>query len=386
MKSSFIALDASSGANVQAAIDEQILRVKLAISHHFLGNGFFLRGAVGPYAREKKYWYVPFKGCEQLNDGDQPQLNALIAKHPNCTVQAILGPHKYDGYATLCLDADDADGVEWIQRTLGPLGSTVWERTPHGGHWYYVYRLADAPNGAELPKCERLDIGGPGSVDLRTHGVFATLTGSISPKDGSIYGPWMGQWGFRELPREALFLLAEYAHARANALEAVPQNMQAPAPTTATATPEPAPEPTRPLFDFSRYAPTASHGAAMVDRVEPALATIVESACTKIAKSWEGQRNKTLSRCLFHVCRAYRDLAGVDSLPDGVIAQIMAAWAVADGNGREKNGPAEATECIRHTEYRVFRCGKGERFTLADRPFDRGRTGKGAPRIIWGAA
>lgn len=356
----------TSGEQLHRAIDEQIVAHKRAISQHFLGNGLSIRIARGPH--DSARWYVPLEGCSRLKDGEQPRANDVITRYPACTVQAVLGPCTRHGgpWASLALDADDANGVEWVQRNLGG-ACTVWERTPHGAHFYYLYRLQDAPNGEELPKRDGLNIDGAGTVDLRTHGVCCTLTGSVSQKDGSIYGPWMNQWGFRALNRDALFWLAALAKP---AREAVRQKeAEVPPPTMAAAvgaptTPHAVPVEGGRTIDFAQYA-APSQGAAMVDRVGPVLASILDRAYTKIAAAVEKTRNNTLAPWAFLLARAYRDLVGASALPDAVTAALLQA---SDACGLPR---AEAVACIQHQERDVFQKGKGARFTLEDRPYQR---------------
>lgn len=373
MKSSLIELAGSSGPGVHRLINEQIVSQKRAILLHFLGNGLAVRISKGPYDPDR--WYVPLEGCNCLKDGEQPRADDVITRYPACTVQAVLGPCTRHGgpWASLALDADDQPGMEWVQRHLGG-ACTVWERTPHGAHFYYIYRLSDAPNGEELPKCERLDIDA-GTVDLRTHGVCCTLTGSLSPKDGTIYGPWMGQWAFRALSRDALFWLASLT-ARQKEAEVQPPTITAAvaAPTTPHAVPVPV-EGGR-VIDLARYSHAPSQGAAMVDRVGPALASILDRACAKIAAAVEGTRNTMLGAQAFQVARAYRDLGGAHSFPDDVAAALLAA---SDACGLPH---AEAVACVQHAERDVFQRGKGATFSLQDRPYQ--RTAARRTRAYWG--
>lgn len=367
MQSSFIALDGSSGADVHRAIDEQIVRVKRAILQHFLGNGLSVRISRGPYDRD--HWYVPLEGCNHLKDGEQPRANDVITRYPACTVQAVLGPcTRLDGpWASLCLDADDADGVDWVQRHLGGV-CTVWERTPHGAHFYYIYRLGDAPNGVELPKCERLNIDAPGAVDLRTHGVCCTLTGSLSPKDGTIYGPWMGQWAFRALDRDALSWLASLT-ARQKEAEVQP-------PTITAAVAAPTTPPAVHVIDLTHHAAHSGQGggASFGQRLEAAIAAIEVRASGDVASQEKGGRNDLLNLETFNLCRAYRE-QGATALPYDVAEQLVQA-AMRSGLPER-----EARDCIRTTEIDVFQRGKGRPFSLQDRPYTP-RAGRG-PKVIW---
>ncbi|MGJ0669330.1 hypothetical protein, partial [Bifidobacterium pseudocatenulatum] len=314
-------------------------------------------------------WYVPLEGCNQLKDGEQPRANDVITRYPACTVQAVLGPCTRHGgpWASLALDADDEQGVDWVQRNLGG-ACTVWEKTPHGAHYYYIYRLSDAPNGEELPKCERLNIDGAGTVDLRTRGVCCTLAGSVSQKDGSIYGPWQNQWAFRALNRDALFWLAALAVRPAQAVRQKEAEVQPPtmaAAVGAPTTPHAVQVEGARTIDFAQYANTPPSGASMDRRAEAALPSIVDRACAAVAAAAEGTRNSTLAAQAFQVARAYRDLVQAHSLPDDVTAALLQA---SDACGLPR---AEAVACVQHAERDVFQKGKGAPFRLEDRPYQR---------------
>lgn len=354
---------------------------KRAILQHFLGYNLPVRIAQGPYARAVQYWYVPMEGCARLVDHDQPLADEILTRYPACTVQAILGPTGH-GRAVCCIDCDDSDGVDWHARTLGRRGPTVAERTPHGAHYYYEYQLDDAPNGEELPKCERLFLGDgvSGSVDLRTHNTCTTLTGSISPKDGSIYGPWIYQWGFRQLARDELAWLAELAqHSQQQAARQKEAVMQ-PAPVVAPTTPAPVVQPVAaPIVQPVQPAPIVLHrppalmddiGAPLDRRLDAYAQSVEDALCAELAACAEGTRNSTLNNAAFQLARAYRE-RGDSALPQDTVDRLLGA-ATACGL------PAhEALTCIQHAQQDVFQRGKGAAFKLVNRPARR------RPHFLW---
>lgn len=236
----------SRGAGVSDWTDDPIVASKLTISQHFLCNHVVCSITRG--AQDCTNWGTPLEGCARLVDGDQPRVDEAITHNPGCAVHAICGPlvpggvlacdvnsrgerviETFDGHALACLDALDAEGAAWVRRVLQGRGVTVYEHTPAGGHYYFIYRVQDAPNGEELPAGQ---LRAAGSVVLHTRGAAVPLTGSTLP-NGDLIGPLVYNWGFLRADPKLLEFLA--ARVQAQPVEAVRQDEAVFVPSTCTA-------------------------------------------------------------------------------------------------------------------------------------------------------
>lgn len=281
---------------------------------------------------------------------DPEQVVKWAWKWPGCNWGVACGPlaetSEHSPKQLLVIDCDSLDAYRWfVARYYPKFAHCAAVETGRDGGGAHVYLWA--PPECTITTGAHIDLPAdapPGlAIDVRGRGGYVVAPGSVHPS-GRRYEWSPGNWhgalfiGYWLLIRDAP---AEWFDGRdaKHLLTGMPATATAPAPA----------------------APTTTNTTTTGARLEAVLPHVLEEAVRQVEQACEGQRNDTLSREAYTLCRAHRE-QGATALPDDSVQALVQAAGACGLPERE------ARACIQAAERAVFIRGKGDAFTLRERP------------------